>query len=145
MVVEITRARPEHVPGLVEVLARSFADDPIICWPFPTEGSHVEQCRGPFPDLGRAVRRERLAVGGGLTVPASPCGSHRSRPNAGARASARAGEARRGVRAAGRVPAVLETARRGNVGYHERLGFRVVADEQAPGAGPRLWFMRSDP
>jgi len=43
------------------------------------------------------------------------------------------------------VPAFLETARPGNVGYYERLGFRVVADEHAPGGGPRLWFMRSDP
>ena len=39
----------------------------------------------------------------------------------------------------------LETARPGNVGYYERLGFRVVADEHAPGGGPRLWFMRFDP
>ena len=43
------------------------------------------------------------------------------------------------------VPAFLETARSENIGFYERLGFRVVADEYAPGGGPRLWFMRSDP
>jgi GNAT superfamily N-acetyltransferase len=41
--------------------------------------------------------------------------------------------------------AVLETAVPRNVGYYERLGFRVTADEDAPGGGPHIWFLRSDP
>lgn len=43
------------------------------------------------------------------------------------------------------VPAVLETAMPNNVAYYERRGFRVVADEDAPGGGPHLWFMRREP
>lgn len=43
------------------------------------------------------------------------------------------------------VPAFLETARPKNVGYYERRGFRVVADENVPGGGPHLWFMSCPP
>jgi ribosomal protein S18 acetylase RimI-like enzyme len=43
------------------------------------------------------------------------------------------------------VPAFLETARPENVGYYERRGFRTVADDDAPGGGPHIWFMRYDP
>ena len=48
MAIEISRAGPERVTALVDVLARSFADDPIVRWPFPTDGSAVEQCRELF-------------------------------------------------------------------------------------------------
>ena len=43
------------------------------------------------------------------------------------------------------VPAFLETARPHNVGYYERRGFEVVADEDIPGGGPHLWFMSRTP
>ena len=43
------------------------------------------------------------------------------------------------------VPAFLETARPENVGFYERLGFRVVAAGRRPGDGPRVWFLRFDP
>jgi GNAT superfamily N-acetyltransferase len=43
------------------------------------------------------------------------------------------------------VPAFLETARPRNVGYYERRGFRTISDDDAPGGGPHLWFMRYDP
>jgi ribosomal protein S18 acetylase RimI-like enzyme len=39
------------------------------------------------------------------------------------------------------VPAVLETARPGNVALYEHFGFRVVREGDAPGGGPHLWFM----
>ena len=39
------------------------------------------------------------------------------------------------------VPAFLETGRPENVGYYERRGFEVVADEDIPGGGPHIWFM----
>jgi ribosomal protein S18 acetylase RimI-like enzyme len=42
------------------------------------------------------------------------------------------------------VPAFLETGRPENVGYYERRGFRTVADDDAPGGGPHIWFMRYD-
>ncbi len=45
----------------------------------------------------------------------------------------------------GGAVAVLETAVPRNVGYYERLGFRVTADEDVPGGGPHIWFLRSDP
>jgi hypothetical protein len=48
MTVEISRAGPARLTALVDVLARSFADDPIVRWPFPTDGSVVEQCRELF-------------------------------------------------------------------------------------------------
>lgn len=43
------------------------------------------------------------------------------------------------------VPAFLETGRPGNVSYYERRGFRTYLDEDAPGGGPHIWFMRYDP
>jgi GNAT superfamily N-acetyltransferase len=43
------------------------------------------------------------------------------------------------------APAFLETGTPSNVGYYERLGFRVVADEDAPNGGPHVWFMRREP
>jgi GNAT superfamily N-acetyltransferase len=43
------------------------------------------------------------------------------------------------------VLAFLETARPENVGYYERRGFQVVADEDVPGGGPHLWFMSRPP
>jgi ribosomal protein S18 acetylase RimI-like enzyme len=43
------------------------------------------------------------------------------------------------------APAWLETSRPRNVAYYERFGFRTAADEEAPGGGPRIWFMRRDP
>jgi GNAT superfamily N-acetyltransferase len=43
------------------------------------------------------------------------------------------------------VPAFLETGRPGNVAYYERREFRTIADGDAPGGGPHLWFMRYDP
>jgi GNAT superfamily N-acetyltransferase len=39
------------------------------------------------------------------------------------------------------VPAVLETARPGNVAMYEHFGFRVVVEGDCPGGGPHLWFM----
>ena len=41
------------------------------------------------------------------------------------------------------LPAFLETAQQSNVGYYERFGFRVVGEQQAPGGGPTIWFMRT--
>ena len=43
------------------------------------------------------------------------------------------------------APAFLETARPGNVGYYERRGFRVIAEDDVPGGGPHLWFMSRSP
>jgi len=196
MAVEISQAGPERVQRLVEVLARSFADDPIIRWPFPTDGNHEEQCRElfrildePFAETGwlwetgdaagaalwippdggeRFLEIERgtrdaidaITIDGGVRyrafwdwiedhLPAEPhwfldhlavAPEHRGEGLGTALVELGVGFARRDE-----VPAFLETARPGNVGYYERLGFRIVADEHAPGGGPRLWFMRSDP
>ncbi len=38
---------------------------------------------------------------------------------------------------------LTETER--NVALYERLGFRVVGREDAPGGGPTIWFMRAEP
>ena len=43
------------------------------------------------------------------------------------------------------APAWLETSRANNVAYYERFGFNTVVDEDAPGGGPHIWFMRRDP
>jgi GNAT superfamily N-acetyltransferase len=47
--------------------------------------------------------------------------------------------------AAAGVPAFLSTGTRRNVEIYERSGFRVVDEADAPGGGPRVWFMRRDP
>jgi ribosomal protein S18 acetylase RimI-like enzyme len=43
------------------------------------------------------------------------------------------------------VSAVLETAVPRTVGFYEHLGFTVAADEDVPGGGPHVWFLRFDP
>jgi len=40
---------------------------------------------------------------------------------------------------------LLEAATARNVPLHERIGFRVVEDTDAPDGGPHMWFMRWDP
>ncbi len=44
-----------------------------------------------------------------------------------------------------RLRLLLETGVAGNVFLYERFGFRVTLEEDAPGGGPRIWFMRRDP
>jgi uncharacterized protein YhfF/GNAT superfamily N-acetyltransferase len=44
-----------------------------------------------------------------------------------------------------RLPLVLETGVPANVPLYERFGFRVTHAPEAPGGGPRVWFMRRDP
>ena len=46
---------------------------------------------------------------------------------------------------ADRAPAFLCTSRPDNVGFYERRGFVVEREGDAPGGGPHVWFMRSDP
>jgi GNAT superfamily N-acetyltransferase len=41
--------------------------------------------------------------------------------------------------------AFLSTGTRANVAIYGRCGFRVYEEADAPGAGPRIWFMRWDP
>jgi GNAT superfamily N-acetyltransferase len=43
------------------------------------------------------------------------------------------------------VGAFLSTGTERNVSIYRRCGFRVVEDLDAPGNGPRIWFMRWDP
>lgn len=44
-------------------------------------------------------------------------------------------------RAAGRLPAYLETATERNLGFYQGLGFAVTGDWCVPGGGPRFWSM----
>ncbi len=50
-----------------------------------------------------------------------------------------------GLAAADGHPLILETGTPANVGLYERFGFRVILAEDAPGGGPRVWFMQRDP
>ena len=43
------------------------------------------------------------------------------------------------------IPAYVEAANPRNVPLYERLGFKVIAEADVPGGGPRIWFMRCDP
>jgi len=43
------------------------------------------------------------------------------------------------------VPIWLETSKATNAHYYEGFGFVAVAEEDAPGGGPHVWFMRRDP
>jgi GNAT superfamily N-acetyltransferase len=43
------------------------------------------------------------------------------------------------------LPLVLETGVAANVPLYERFGFRVLQAAEAPGGGPRIWFMGRDP
>ena len=44
-------------------------------------------------------------------------------------------------RAAGRLPAYLETAKERNLPFYQRLGFAVTREWSVPGGGPRFWSM----
>jgi ribosomal protein S18 acetylase RimI-like enzyme len=48
-------------------------------------------------------------------------------------------------RAAGRLPAHLETPTERNLGFYGGLGFRVTSEWTVPGGGPRFWSMRREP
>jgi uncharacterized protein YhfF/ribosomal protein S18 acetylase RimI-like enzyme len=50
-----------------------------------------------------------------------------------------------GRAAADGLPLMLETGTPANVALYGRFGFRVIRDEDAPGGGPHVWFMRRDP
>ena len=41
--------------------------------------------------------------------------------------------------------AFLSTGTRRNVSIYEHCGFRVIEEAEAPGGGPRIWFMGSEP
>ncbi len=66
-------------------------------------------------------------------------GASRDRPRS------RADPPRTGLRRSRRRAGVPRDGRPGNVAYYERRGFRTIADGDAPGGGPHLWFMRYDP
>ena len=61
--------------------------------------------------------------------------AHQGRGHGGA--AVRAGLAR----AAGRLPAYLETANPANLGFYEGLGFAVTGEWRVAGDGPRFWSM----
>ena len=46
--------------------------------------------------------------------------------------------------AAAGAGAFLETSVASNVPYYERFGFEVVDEQNMPGEGPHVWFMRVD-
>ena len=48
-------------------------------------------------------------------------------------------------RAAGRLPACLETATERNLGFYTGLGFAITGEWTVPGGGPRFWSMRRAP
>lgn len=48
-------------------------------------------------------------------------------------------------RAAGRLPAYLETATERNLPFYRALGFAVMAEWTVPGGGPRFWSMLREP
>lgn len=49
------------------------------------------------------------------------------------------------TRAAGRLPAYLETATQRNLGFYASMGFTVTGEWRVPGGGPRFWSMQRPP
>lgn len=47
--------------------------------------------------------------------------------------------------AADGLPLLLDTGLERNVAFYRGLGFEVMADGDAPGGAPHVWFMRADP
>jgi ribosomal protein S18 acetylase RimI-like enzyme len=43
------------------------------------------------------------------------------------------------------LPLVLETGREANLALYRKHGFEVFDEADAPGGGPRIWFLRRDP
>ena len=191
----ITTATADRVPVLAAVLARTFADDAMISWPF--HDHDVEERAVP---LFAALLREYVALeivveagaGAGLAAwipPGSDMGLEQVNAATWTEVEALTGDGgdryhrfwnwlesfvpserhwmldmvgvdpdrqgegigtalvRHGVERAraDRVPAFLETSKARNVPYYERFGFRTTAEEDAPGGGPHIWFMRLDP
>jgi GNAT superfamily N-acetyltransferase len=189
MSVAVVRATADRVPDLASLLGRSFADDPMLVWPFG--GSEVEPITNFFRAFDEQIARLGWLweAGRGLGAAAwIPPGSDEDmleidraiRPTlVGAAArhaemwewiaehfpdepfwyldhiAVKAGERGSGLGTAliqhgltfadrDGVPAFLETGRPENVGYYERRGFRTISDDDAPGGGPHIWFMRYD-
>jgi GNAT superfamily N-acetyltransferase len=193
--IEIRRAPRERVPVLASMLARAFAEDPMVQLPLEPDPDR-ERTRAYFQlldevwaDLGFLWEAGDGAGAAAWVPPDGLSGladvnerlSDAFRPltsDAGARHDTlwdwveskipseplwfldqvgvdpgRQGEgigrALIGVgleRArADHVAAFLETGVQRNVAYYERLGFRLVEDEDSPSGGPHVWFMRFDP
>ena len=190
MSVPIARATPDRVPELATLLGRSFADDPMLVWPFG--GSDLEVITNFFRafdeqiaelgwlweagqalgvaawippgsdvvmlDIDRAIRPTLVGVEdrhGAMWewiaghFPDEPFwyldhiaveADHRG-------SGLGAALIQHGLTLAERdaVPAFLETGRPENVGYYERRGFKTISDEDVPGGGPHIWFMRYEP
>jgi GNAT superfamily N-acetyltransferase len=193
--IEISQAAPDRVPEIASLMARAFADDPMVTWPLPPDSTEelvrlmfrwLEEPMaergmlweaGPglgaaawfppgedesFVEIDREVRRRMASLfddGGGRyesfwdwLTKCMPDEPHWYLDHIGVDAEHRGRGVGRSLidwglaRAkADGVPAFLETARPGNVPMYEHLGFRVVLDEDAPGGGPHVWFLRFDP
>jgi ribosomal protein S18 acetylase RimI-like enzyme len=191
----IMTATADRVPVLASVLARTFADDPMVSWPF--HDHDVEERAVPLfaallgeyaaldivveadggagvaawipPDSEVGLEQVNVVTWpevAGLTddggdryhrfwgwlesfVPQEP---HWMLDMVGVD-PARQGEGigsalvRYGIERAEAdgVPAFLETGKARNAPYYERLGFRTAAEDDSPGGGPHIWFMRRDP
>jgi GNAT superfamily N-acetyltransferase len=190
-------ASPDEVPALAGVLARAFAADPMITWPFGPVDDLPARIRAMFEIVDTAYAAEgwiRVAAGGlgvmSLLPPGSAAREHEiGEATASAIGALTADDGARYERmwgwiddvmgrqqphwlldqlavepaAQGRgiggamlrfaieragadgLPLVLETAVAGNVTLYERFGFAVLLSGDAPGGGPRIWFMGRDP
>jgi GNAT superfamily N-acetyltransferase len=193
--VDIRRATRERVPVLATMLARAFADDPMIqvslapdpdrertrayftlideqwadlgvlweaadgagaaAWVPPDHVSGLADVNDRVSDAFRALTSDGGARHDALwdwvesKIPSEPVwfldqvGVDPDRQGEGiGTALIEVGLERA---RADRVAAFLETGVRRNVTYYERLGFRLVEDDDSPSGGPHVWFMRFDP
>lgn len=192
---DIRPAGPERIPALAAMFGRAFINEPMMTWPFGSDG-HVAgrmeqaflmyfQSIAPLHVLWEAgdalgamvmVPEDRIAawelaqaddervqavagLGGARyhsmwewvieRTPASgvwlldALGVDPAVHGTGVgSALARHGLAR--ATAAGR-PTFVETGTPRNVPFYEHLGFHIVDEDDAPGGGPRIWFLRHDP
>jgi ribosomal protein S18 acetylase RimI-like enzyme len=192
----IERATSSQLRSVAAVLARAFADDAMVRWPFGDVADVERRIEESFALLDAAVIDAGLLLVAnaceGVAVWLDPAGLaqfeeiefasrgaiHALMADQGIRyrrlwdwiASMMPDEPMwflehvgvdpqhqgRGVGAAlvrhgligadeQRLPAVLETANARNLSFYESFGFRVFAEGDAPGDGPRIWFMRRDP
>ena len=189
-------AAAAEIPALAGVLARAFAADPMVRWPFVTSDDLPSRIRAMFElvdtpyagegwiwtagqglgvmsllppgsaarerELGEATapalatltpdrgeRYERLWAWIWSMLPAEPhwlLDQVAVEPAAQGRGIGGA-MLRFAIERAQRdgLPLFLETGVPANVPLYERFGFCTMCEADAPGGGPRIWFMRRDP
>ena len=193
--VDIHPAGPDRVPALAAMFGRAFVNEPMMTWPFGSDGDVAGRMELAFRLYFESIEPLGIlweageGVGGMVMVPDDRIAAWEVAQSDDARILAIAGVggaryhsmwewviertpgqgvwlldalgvdpavqgtgvgsalARHGLAMATEAgrPTFVETGTPRNVPFYEHLGFNLVDEGDAPGGGPRIWFLRHDP